>query len=234
MRCCGTKLSSRRLKTSIYQTGDRIELPQGATPKGGSRRRRGLRCMRSIAGRLRFQPSRPAPSLPHQVPNEHAENTGTRKRRPPEEPPALDPLENAIRRHLPSASQIADIPDSVTEMALIAEMCDHGEWWNAEGFLLREKVRPTLSTVGRKEGGVQAGLWPLRYETCSSLSAEFWNVSAPPWSANGVIFPPTFGADCLNAGRASVHKATSPPAEQSPNFFATKQRSGALLLILLV
>jgi hypothetical protein len=98
MRCCGTKLSSRRLKTSIHQTGDRIELPRGATPEGGSRRRRGLRCMRSIAGRLRFQPSRPAPSLPHQVPNEHAENTGTRKRRPPEEPPVLDPLENTIRR----------------------------------------------------------------------------------------------------------------------------------------
>ena len=53
--------------------------------------------MRSIAGRLRFQPSRPAPSLPHQVPNEHAENAGTRKRRHPEEGPALDPLENAIR-----------------------------------------------------------------------------------------------------------------------------------------
>jgi hypothetical protein len=46
------------------------------------------------AGRLRFQPSRPAPSLPHQVPNEHVENTGTRKRRHPEEAPALDPLEN--------------------------------------------------------------------------------------------------------------------------------------------
>ena len=30
------------------------------------------------------------------VPNEHAENTGTRKRRYPEEPPALDPLENTI------------------------------------------------------------------------------------------------------------------------------------------
>ena len=33
------------------------------------------------------------------VPNEHVENTGTRKRRYPEEPPpALDLLENAIRR----------------------------------------------------------------------------------------------------------------------------------------
>ena len=44
--------------------------------------------------------SRAAPSLPHQVPNEHAESAGTRKRRHPEEPPALDPLENAIRRFL--------------------------------------------------------------------------------------------------------------------------------------
>ena len=48
-------------------------------------------------GRLRFQPSRPAPSLPHQAPNERGENTGTRKRRDPEETPALDPLENNIR-----------------------------------------------------------------------------------------------------------------------------------------
>src|SRR5208282_6622915 len=47
--------------------------------------------------RPRFQPSRAAPSVPHQVPNEHAENAGTRKRRHPEEGPALDPLENAIR-----------------------------------------------------------------------------------------------------------------------------------------
>jgi hypothetical protein len=30
------------------------------------------------------------------VPNEHVENAGTRKRRHPEEPPALDPLENKI------------------------------------------------------------------------------------------------------------------------------------------
>ena len=37
-------------------------------------------------------------SLPHQVPNEHVENAGTRKRRHPEEPLALDPLENGIRK----------------------------------------------------------------------------------------------------------------------------------------
>jgi hypothetical protein len=39
-----------------------------------------------------------------------------------------------------------------------------------------------------------------------------------------------------DADRAWVYKATSPPAEQPPNFFVTKQlsRSGTLLLILLV
>jgi hypothetical protein len=37
------------------------------------------------------------------VPNEHAENAGTRKRQNPEEPPALDPLENAIDVKLPFA-----------------------------------------------------------------------------------------------------------------------------------
>ena len=56
-------------------------------------------------GRLRFQPSRPAPSLPHQVPNEHAENTGTRKRRPPGRASALDPVENSIRRLQPSGER---------------------------------------------------------------------------------------------------------------------------------
>jgi hypothetical protein len=54
--------------------------------------------MRSTADRLRFKPSRSAPSLPHQVPNEHAENIGTRKRRNPKEAPALDSLENTGTR----------------------------------------------------------------------------------------------------------------------------------------
>ena len=58
-------------------------------------------CVRPATGRLRFQPSRPAPSLPHQAPNERAENTGILRRRHPEEAPALDPLENA---GIPSAS----------------------------------------------------------------------------------------------------------------------------------
>ena len=67
-RCCGTKPSSLRLRPSIHQTGDRIELPQGATSKGGSRRRRRFCCTRPTPGRLRLQPSRPQPSLPHQAP----------------------------------------------------------------------------------------------------------------------------------------------------------------------
>jgi hypothetical protein len=42
--------------------------------------------------------SRPAPSLSHQVPNEHAESAGTRKRRNPEEASALEPI---IERYPP-------------------------------------------------------------------------------------------------------------------------------------
>ena len=62
--------------------------------------------MQPTTGRLRFQPSRPAPSLPHQVPNEHAENAGTRKRPHPEEASALDPLENDIRQLQTFAGQL--------------------------------------------------------------------------------------------------------------------------------
>jgi hypothetical protein len=79
----GTEFASP--KPAIHETGGRIELPRGPTPEGGSRRRRGFCCMRSTIGRLRFQPSRPAPSLPHQAPNERAENTGIPRRRHPEE-----------------------------------------------------------------------------------------------------------------------------------------------------
>src|ERR1700677_1871261 len=64
------------LNNRSHETGGRIELPQGATPEGGSRRRRKLQ---------RLIPSRPAPSLPHQVPNEHAKNAGARRHRHLEE-----------------------------------------------------------------------------------------------------------------------------------------------------
>ena len=86
-RCCEMERSSYRPKPAIHETGGRIQLPRGATPEGGSRRRRGFCCMRPTTSRLRFQPSRPAPSLPHQVPNEHAENAGILRRRQRRAPP---------------------------------------------------------------------------------------------------------------------------------------------------
>ena len=46
--------------------------------------------------RRRFQPSHTAPSLPHQVPNEHAENAGIPRRRQRRRASPLDPLENNI------------------------------------------------------------------------------------------------------------------------------------------
>ena len=69
--------------------GDRIELPQGATPEGGNTRWRGFCSPRSTYGRLRFQPSRSAPKL---TPSS-AERARRERRHPtastPEEPPAL-------------------------------------------------------------------------------------------------------------------------------------------------
>ncbi len=47
-----------------------------------------------------FKLSRAAPSLPHQVPNEHAENAGTRKRRHPKSLSPLDPLENPLENNI--------------------------------------------------------------------------------------------------------------------------------------
>jgi hypothetical protein len=93
-RDAATERNSHRRKPAIHETGGRNQLPRGATPEGGSRRRRGFCCMRPTTSRLRFQPSRPAPSLPHQAPNERAENTGILRRRQRRAPP--DPLENGI------------------------------------------------------------------------------------------------------------------------------------------
>ena len=97
----GTEFVPADLGPTSHETGGRNQLPRGATPEGGSRRRRGFCCMRPATGRLRFQPSRPAPSLPHQAPNERAENTGTRKRRSPGRASALTHLENNIRHKRP-------------------------------------------------------------------------------------------------------------------------------------
>jgi hypothetical protein len=45
-----------------------------------------------------------------------------------------------------------------------------------------------------EEGGAPAAPWPLPYETGDLLDAGVasWNVSVPPWLANGMICPPTF------------------------------------------
>ena len=55
-------------------------------------------------------------------------------------------------------------------------------------------------TVGTRKVGRQADSGPCRMKpaTCSRWSAEFWNVLAPPWLANGVICPPMFSAGCLS------------------------------------
>src|SRR5271166_5493678 len=86
------------------------------------------------AGRLRFQPSRSAPSLPHQVPNEHAENTGTRKRRHPEAASALDPLENTIRRLRPL----------ITECPAVPRMCSRIVPGIIDSSQLRLRVNPRV------------------------------------------------------------------------------------------
>jgi hypothetical protein len=100
-RCLETELSSRRLRRFrpiSLRTGGRIELPQGATPEGGSKTTARIVLQRPTPGRLRLQPSRPAPSLPHQAPNERAENTGIPKASKPRKSIRLDPLENNIRK----------------------------------------------------------------------------------------------------------------------------------------
>ena len=96
-----------RIGVSPRNPRDRRPNPaqRGAPPERRSRRRRGFCRMRPTTGLPRFQPSCPAPSLPHLVPNEHAENAGTRKRRNPEEASALDPVENSIRRLQPSGER---------------------------------------------------------------------------------------------------------------------------------
>ena len=82
--------------------------------------------VKDIPGSASFQSatSRSAPSLPHQVPNEHAENTGTRKRRHPEEPPALDPLENTIRRLRPVATR----PSQGLRASMVTEPTRRSAW----------------------------------------------------------------------------------------------------------
>jgi hypothetical protein len=80
-RCSGTEPSSSQRRPKDHGDGDRIELPQGATSEGGSRRRRRFCSMRSTTGRLRLQPCRPAPKLTPSSASERAENAGIPRRR---------------------------------------------------------------------------------------------------------------------------------------------------------
>jgi hypothetical protein len=97
MRCCETRQSSYWPNPAARDRRPN-PAPKRSDALGREQTTARILLQGPTAGRLRFQPSRPAPSLPHQVPNEHAENAGTRKRRHPREAPALDPLENGIRK----------------------------------------------------------------------------------------------------------------------------------------
>ena len=120
-------------------------------------------------GRLRFQPSRPAPSLPHQVPNEHAENTGTRKRRHPKSLPPLDPLENGIRAHRAPGvdgwrsrisaqgrgSSLASTPwDACVSLVPVRHLVGKlGAEWRTKSHLIRSGSRRYLAFLCNVESG---------------------------------------------------------------------------------
>ena len=119
MPCCATEPSSHRPRRFKAASLDRRPHPAPARSDARGREQTTARIVlqRLTSSRLRFQPSRPAPSLPHQVPNEHAENAGTRKRRHPEEASALDSLENAgtrKRRHPEEASALDSLENAGT------------------------------------------------------------------------------------------------------------------------
>ena len=67
---------------AITEIGDRIELPQGATPKGGSRRRRRF-CRTRLTKPTAFSTSPPGAPLTPSSASERAENTGIPRRRKP-------------------------------------------------------------------------------------------------------------------------------------------------------
>jgi hypothetical protein len=76
---CGTKPSShrpRRFPPISLRTGGRIELPQGVTPEGGSRRRRGLCCSGKLPAdcafnRAALNPAYPIKRQPSETQEEH-------------------------------------------------------------------------------------------------------------------------------------------------------------------
>ena len=73
------------------------------------------------SGRLRFQPSRPAPSRPHQVPFEHVENADTRSAEIAQNGALpIDPLENKI--HPEPAFPVEGSISSVGSQAIVVDL----------------------------------------------------------------------------------------------------------------
>jgi hypothetical protein len=91
---------------AIYETGARNQAPKRSDALGRAQTTAGILLQRPTAGRVRFQPSRSVSSLPHQAPNECAENAGIPRSSTPKEPPALDPLESGIPKWPPFADNL--------------------------------------------------------------------------------------------------------------------------------
>ena len=88
-----------RLSPASHETGGRIQLPSGATPKGGSRRRRGLCSRGQPLADCDFNRAALHPAYPIKC------RTSTQRTQAPEsvdtpKSSALDPLENAIQNCL--------------------------------------------------------------------------------------------------------------------------------------
>jgi hypothetical protein len=91
-RCCETEPSSSSPKPRKPRDSRPNPAPKRSDAQEKEQTTAWIVEQGPTVGRLRFQPSRASPSLPHQVSNEHAENAGTRRAS------AIDPLENTIRR----------------------------------------------------------------------------------------------------------------------------------------
>jgi hypothetical protein len=90
----------KRFRPISLRTGGRIELPQGATPEGGSRRRRGLCCSGQLLADCDFNLAALHPAYPIKC------RTSAERTQAPESVDTgssfcLDLLENSIRRHQP-------------------------------------------------------------------------------------------------------------------------------------
>ena len=75
-RCCETEPSSCRLRPNRPRDRRPYPAPKRSDALGREQTTARILLHGPTAGRLRFQPSRLAPSLPHQAPNERGENAG--------------------------------------------------------------------------------------------------------------------------------------------------------------